>query len=189
MAPGLYTGVRDGNKLVKMVQRGDVEQTQTRWRLPVAPLSPRLRSIRELQRHQGRRCDDDERARRSMCDAVASLPGGGAAADCIFRNGGMSIFSEQTTSGALLSCARIIVTGAIFKQPACERDFFFPFFFFLLFFWVKLGASSLWRLLADHTLFDPGPEPLCICICIPRCVKDHILNLFWTLVANTATSV
>lgn len=188
MAPGLYTGVRDGNKLVKVVQRGDVEQTQTHWRLPVAPRSPRLRSIRELQRHQRRRCDDDERARRSMCDAVASLPGGGAAADCIFRKGEWA-YSLSKPRQALCFRVRGLLWPGLFLNSQHVRGLFFPFFFFLLFFWVKLGASSLWRLLVDHTLFDPGPEPLCICICIPRCVKDHILNLFWTLVANTATSV
>lgn len=54
----------------------------------------------------------------------------GAPRQTVFLERGISIFSEQTTSGALLSCVRIIVTGAIFKQPACERAFFFlsPFF-------------------------------------------------------------
>lgn len=91
----------------------------------------------------------------------------GAPPQTIFlERGGMSVFSEQTASGALLSCASITVTGAIFKQPACEKAFFSSLFSFSFFFWVKLGASSLWRLLVYHTLFDPGPEPLCICICI-----------------------
>lgn len=53
----------------------------------------------------------------------------------------MSIFSEQTTSSALLAYARIIVTG-LFLSSVCERAFF----------WVKHGASTLSRLLVDCAL-------------------------------------
>lgn len=104
----------------------------------------------------------------------------------VFLERGMSIFSEQATSGAPLSCARIIVTGAIFKQPACERVFFFllPLFSFSLFFLGQARCQFSLGLLVDHIFFHPDPEP--ICICILRWVKDQILNLFWT---HTVTSV
>lgn len=138
MAPGLYTGVRDGNKLVKVVQRGDVEQTQTHWRLPVAPRSPRLRSIRELQRHQRRRCDDDERAHRSMCDAVASLPGGGAAADCIFRKGEWA-YSLSKPRQALCFRVRGLLWPGLFLNSQHVRGIFSPFFSFSFF----SGSSSV----------------------------------------------
>lgn len=133
MAPGLYTGVQDGNKLVKMVQRGDAEQTQTHWRLPVAPRPPRLRSIRELQRHQRRRCDDDERARRSMCDALRHCLEGAPPQTVFLERGNEHILLANHVRRSAFVCEDYC-DRAIFKQPACERAFFFFPFFFLPFF-------------------------------------------------------
>lgn len=55
-----------------------------------------------------------ERVCRSVCDAVASLPGGGAAADCIFRKGNEHIL-----------WAKHVRRSAFVWEDYCDRGYFY----------------------------------------------------------------
>lgn len=99
--------------MVNGSSEGGAGQNQSLWRLPG--------STGWLRLHD----DGSELAAPAACALLLRHCLEGAPRQAVFLERGMSIFSEQTTSGALLSCVRIIVTGAIFKPPACERAFFF----------------------------------------------------------------